>query len=103
MTDTANDIGPTLLTDSAVTVYTAPAGGAILRCLNFCNESTATTITLSIGTAGTGKYVFKATAIGANSVVEWTGFLFIPGGTIVQALAGTTNFVSLTGGVVEQS
>lgn len=104
MTDTPKNIGPALLTNAAATQYTAPAGGAILRCLNFCNESgSAVTVTLSLGTDGTGKYLFKAVSVAANTTMEWTGALLLTSGLVVQAYAGTTNVVTLSGFTVELS
>jgi len=104
MADTAKRLsGPTALTTSAVTQYTVPASTTtILRSIHAANETaTVATFTLSIGTDGAGKRLFMALPIGGNDAFDWTGFIVLAAGEVLQALAGTAAAITLTTSGVE--
>jgi len=98
-TDTAKRLaGPTLLTGTAATVYTVPAATtATLRNIHVSNETgSAATFTLSIGTDAAGKRLFTAISIGANSSLDWSGFIILTAAEILQAFSGTASALTLT-------
>lgn len=106
MTDTAKRLsGPQFLTTSAVTQYTVPgATSTVVRNIHVCNETgTAATFTLSIGTDGAGKRSWDALPIAANGSFDWSGFLPMATGEVIQALAGTGSALTLWIGGVESS
>lgn len=104
MADTAKRLaGPILVTNAAVTYYTVPgATTAILRNIHVANESaSAVTFTLSIGTDGTGKRLWKDLSIPANATLDWSGFMVMAAAEILTSIAGTTNVLVLTVSGVE--
>jgi hypothetical protein len=61
----------------AASVYTAPAGGALLRQVTLCNASdSATTVSLHVvpsgGTAGAGNAVLSQVPLAARQTFDWT-------------------------------
>lgn len=97
--------GPTQLTTSAVTQYTAPASTtAIVRNIHVANTTaTAATFTLSIGTNAAATQLYGAVTIPANSALDWSGFIVVATTEIIQALAGTGTALTLTISGVEVS
>lgn len=92
MADTLKRLsGPTALTNVAVTQYTVPAvTTAVLRSIHVANESAADhTFTLSIGTDGAGKRLFKDQPVAVGDSFDWTGNVVLAAAEIVQALADT--------------
>lgn len=85
--------GPTLLTASAATVYTgAGTSGSIIRGIRVVAVGDVnTTFTLSIGTDAAGTRWAHQREVLADKEYDWSGFLFVPSGTIVQAYAAATN------------
>jgi hypothetical protein len=81
--------GPTALTGTAVTVYTgAGTLGSIIRNIHVAAVGGVDTwFTLSIGTDAAGTRWAYQREVLANKEFDWSGFLFIPNGTIIQALA----------------
>ena len=99
MADTAKRLsGPTLLTAAAATQYTVPASTtAILRNIHVSNETAiAATFTMSIGTDAAGKRLFTAFTVGANDVLDWSGFIVLAAAEIIQAFSGTASALTLT-------
>lgn len=104
MTDTAKQIGPTQLTTSAATVYTAGASGGILRSIHVQNASGSdVTFTLSIGTDAAAKRMWDAVTIRANGgTLDWTGFHpLTTASTVVQAKASANSALVITGGAID--
>src|SRR4051794_8825061 len=106
MADTLKRLaGPTLLTASAATVYTVPAlTTATVRNIHVCNETgTAATFTLSLGTDGAGKRLYKAVSIPANESLEVGLSLVLAAAEILQAYSGTASALTLTMSGVEST
>jgi hypothetical protein len=96
--------GPTFLTNSAATKYTATSVTAVIRSLHVCNE-TATTrhFTLSIGTDGGGKRLFHEQPVPPGDPFDWTGSIVLEDTDTIQALAETNSALTLTISGVEVS
>lgn len=106
MADTLKRLsGPTLLTTSAVTQYTVPGSTtATVRSIHVANETgTAATFTLSLGTDGAGKRLFKDVSVPANGVLDWSGTVILAAAEVLQALAGTGSALTLTVSGVEST
>jgi len=104
MADTAKRLsGPALLTASAATVYTVPgATTTILRSVHVSNETGSTaTFTMSIGTDASGKRLWTAMDIATKSSFDWSGFIVLAAGEVLQAFSGTTSALTLTTSGVE--
>src|SRR3954471_18728036 len=104
MADTARRLsGPALLTAAAATQYTVPASTtAILRSIHVSNETgTAATLTMSIGTDAAGKRLFTAFTVAANDTLDWSGFIVLAAGEVLQAFSGTASALTLTVSGVE--
>ena len=91
-------VGPQNLNTTGGTVYTTPANTqAVLRDIIVCNESNATaTFTLSIGTDGAGKRLFKSSSIAANTTFQQTGSVTLEAAEIIQAAASANSAIVLT-------
>lgn len=99
MTDTATRFqGPALLSGSAATVYTVPAlTTAILRNIHAANtDSSARTLTVSIGSDAAGTRLLPALSIPAAGTYDWSGFIVLTAAEIVQAYSDSANKVALT-------
>lgn len=90
--------GPALVTDTAATKYTAGAATkAEVRHIHVQNASgSAVTFTLSIGGDAAGTRLFDAYSIAAGAVLDHFGYYVLEPAEIIQALAGTTNVLTLT-------
>lgn len=90
--------GPALVTNLAVTKYTVPASRrGIIRHIHVQNPSgSAITFTMSIGADAAGTRIFDAFSIAANSVLDHFCYYVLEAAEILQALAGTTNILTLT-------
>lgn len=95
--------GPSLLTGSAVTVYTVPASTTTtLRNIHACNETgAAATLTMSIGTDGAGKRLFMGFPVAANDVLDWSGVIVLAAAEVIQAFSGTASALTLVVSGVE--
>lgn len=103
MTDTAiRFVGPMLLTNAEVTLYTVPASSvAILRSVHIANTSgTAATAKLSIGADAAGTRWLGDLSIPANSTYDWSGFLPLAAAETLRGYSGTTNVLAITVGGV---
>jgi len=91
-------VGPVLLSDTAATVYTVPGGTtATLLDMQICNESGADAkLTLSIGTDGAGKRLFKESLVPPGKPVQRTGAINLAAGEVVQAYADIDAVLTLT-------
>lgn len=99
MTDTAaRIIGPMLLTNSSVTLYTVPAATqAIVRSIHIANTSgTAATARLSIGADAAGTRWLPDYSVPANGTYDWSGFLPVAAAETIRGQSGTTNVLAIT-------
>lgn len=95
----ATFVQPVLLTAAAATYATSPAAGSkwIIRHIHFANEdSSARTVTFSIGADAAGTEIVKAKSIAANDVLDMYGIWEVPASTTLQALASVTSVVNMT-------
>ncbi len=90
--------GPALLTNAAATKYTVPTGRiAVIRNIHVQNPSgSAVTFPASIGADAAGTRIFDALSIPAGSVYDSFAPFVLNAGEVFQALAGTTNVLTLT-------
>lgn len=99
MADTLKRLaGPVALTTTPATVYTVPSSTtAVIREIIVCNETgTARTFTLSIGTDGAGKRLFKDATVRAGETVQITGQTVLAAGEVIQAVASANSALTLT-------
>lgn len=90
--------GPALITNAAATKYTVPAASlAVIRHIHVENPTaSAVTFTLSIGADAAGTRLFDAYNIPAGTVLDHFCYYPVAAAEVVQALAGTTNVMTLT-------
>lgn len=90
--------GPALITNAAATKYTVPASTlTIVRHVHVQNPTAAAvTFTMSIGADAAGTRIFDAYSIPAGTVLDHFCFYVLAAAEIIQALAGTTNVMTLT-------
>ncbi len=106
MADTLKRLsGPTALTTSAVTQYTTPGGTTTtIRNLHVCNESGSdATFTLSIGTDGAGKRLYKDVTVPVNDSFDAGLSVVLAATEIVQAFASAGSALTLTISGVEST
>lgn len=99
MTDTAvRPVGPILLTNSTVTLYTVPtASTLIIRSIHIANTSgTAATAKLSIGADAAGTRWLGDYSVPANGTYDWSGFLTLIAAETLRGQSGTTNVLTIT-------
>lgn len=103
MADTqARVVGPAFLANAAATLYTVPAStSAILRNIHVANETTvAATFTLSIALTATadaaGKRLYSAYSVGANSVMDWSGFIVLNTTDLLIGFASAASTMTIT-------
>lgn len=97
-------VQPVLLTNVAATVGTSPALGAaglggkwIIRHIHFDNtDSSARTVTFSIGVDAAGLRLVSAKSIAANDVLDMYGIWEVPAATVLQGFASVTSVVGIT-------
>lgn len=99
MADTgARVVGPVLLTGAAATLYTVPPL-TTLNMLNihvFNNDTSTRDLTLSIGADAAGTRLYDAFVIPAKGTLDWTGFMVVTAGEILQAFGSTTLKLNIT-------
>lgn len=103
MADTAKRLfGPTPGNGSEVTLYTAPAAGAVIRHLHVCNTTTTEqTFKMSIGADAAGTRLFSDTPVPGNGgILDLTGNIVLSNAETVRWTAPTTLTVTASG--VEQ-
>lgn len=90
--------GPAQVTNSAATKYTVPAATTtVVRHVHVYNADTvACTFTMSIGSDAAGTRVFDAYSMAAGSFLDHFCYYVLTATEIIQALAGTTNKLTLT-------
>jgi hypothetical protein len=90
--------GPALISDSAATKYTVPAlTKTIVRHVHVDNPTAnAVTFTMSIGADAAATRLFDAYSIAAGSVLDHFCYYVVDAAEIIQALAGTSNVMTLT-------
>lgn len=90
--------GPALITNSAVTKYTVPAATkTIIRHIHVQNPSgSVVTFTLSIGSDAAAVRLFDAYSLAAGVVLDHFCYYVLEAAEIIQALAGTTNVLTMT-------
>jgi hypothetical protein len=90
--------GPHKLTNAAATLFTSPAAGTkqIIRHIHLFNtDSSARTVTASIGADAVDLEILSGLSIPANSAYDFYGIIEIPASTVVQAFASVTNVVTI--------
>lgn len=102
MSDSLYRIGPSALGASALTQYTVPASTqATLRYIHVANETgTTRTFTLSIGTDGAGKRLFKDVEVAAGDAFSCDLNVTLEAAEIIQAYASAAAALTLTIGMV---
>lgn len=106
MADTLKRLaGPVALTTSAATVYTVPGSTTTtVRNIHVCNETgTGATFTLSLGTDGAGKRLYKAVNIPANDSLDVGLSLVLSAAEVLQAYSGTGSTLTLVISGVEST
>ncbi len=110
MTDTFKKMfGPSNPGTSSGTLYTSPAGGAVLRNLHVQKVNSNGTETLSIGINGSATVAanqfFSAYNFvdSPNQTWDWDGFLVLPAGYTVRAAQATAGDLIIFGSGVEFS
>ena len=88
--------GPALLTDSAATKYTAPAGGALVRSIHISNPGATIDITISIGTDAAGTRIYDDFPFPADHAETFWCYHALTNGEIVQAFASVASQATLT-------
>jgi hypothetical protein len=90
--------GPALVSNAATTKFTVPASTKyVIRHIHVQNPTgSPVTFTASIGADAAGTRIFDAYSIAANSVLDHFGIYIVDAAEVFQALAGTTNVVTLT-------
>lgn len=99
MTDSASRVvGPILLTNSSVTLYTVPAATiAILLRIHIANTSgTAATVKLSIGADAAGTRLLGDKSVAANDTYDYSTFLPLTAAEEIRGQSGTTNVLTIT-------
>ena len=99
MADTAKRLaGPTQPGLAAATVYTTPAGKkTIVRNIHVANGSaSAVPLALSLGVDAAGTRLFSALSIPSASSFDWSGFIVLEAGEVLQASVGTAATLVLT-------
>jgi hypothetical protein len=95
--------GPTALTVSAVTQYTAPAAGSVLTWVHAVNESgAAQTFRVSLGTDGAGKRIVHDVSVPVGGMVGLPVWIPLTSGEVLQALASAGTAITLVLAGVEQ-
>ena len=89
--------GPQLITNSVVTQYTVPAATKTrIRHIHIQNNSASpVTLTLSLGADAAGTRIYDAYPIAANDVLNDFGIYVMDAAEILQAVAGTTNKLTI--------
>lgn len=88
--------GPALVTNSVATKYTAGAALVVTH-IHIQNPSASNvTFTLSIGTDAAGTRLFDAYTIYAHKTYDHYCYYPVAAAEIIQAVAGTTNILTLT-------
>jgi hypothetical protein len=91
--------GPALVTNTAATKYTVPAGTKTkVQNIHVSNPGggSAVTFTCSIGADAAGTRIADGISIPAGTVFDMYGPFYLSAAEIIQALAGTTNILTLT-------
>lgn len=100
MADTAKRLaGPVALTTSSVTYYTVPASTTtIVRNIRVSNYlGSNATLTLAIGSTATpANCLYYQLTIGANTALDWSGFLVLAAAETITAVSGSGSALSLT-------
>lgn len=90
-------VGPVAIATGPATVYTTPAGGALIRQLHVLNQTgSPATFTLSIGTDATGTRLYKDYSLGANTEADFWEYMPLADSEVVQLASGTNNALIIT-------
>jgi hypothetical protein len=100
-------VAPVLLTSSAVTLYTAPAGvTAIVRNIHV-NNTSASAYGFSLGLNGTpatlSNALYSNYMLATNSAFDWSGFLVVPAGQTLVGLCSASGVLNIVISGVESS
>ena len=103
MPDAPARVGPVALTNAAVTIYTTPAATSMtLRNIHVANEgATDEQFTLSIGVDAAGLRLYRNVEVPGNGAFDWSGYLPLLTGEILEAFASVSGQLTITIGGVE--
>jgi hypothetical protein len=88
--------GPALLTNAAATKYTTPASTVTIVQHIHVQNPTGAAVTMSIGADAAATRLYDAFSIAAGGVLDTFCKYVLNAGDTIQALAGTTNVMTLT-------
>lgn len=87
-------------------LYTAPAGGAIVRNIHVANTTTLpATITLGLNTGAAiaaAEHFLSALMVPPNDTYDWSGFAVLDGSETIRGLQGTSSALTVSISGVEQ-
>lgn len=97
MAEAGKTIGPTVLTTSAATLYTVPGSTSFYCRYVSVTNVTASTVafSLSIGTDALGTRWRSNREVLPYKEYDWSGFLFVPTGTVFQAFASVATSLNI--------
>jgi len=99
MADFPQRVGPIQLTAAAVTLYTTPGDRSFtLRNIHVANESVLDArFTVAIGVDADGSRVYRNVLIAGNGgAFDWSGYMPIFPGEIIEALADIPSALTIT-------
>lgn len=98
-------VGPTLLTGAAATQYTVPsATTTTVRGIKVTNTTgIPATLFISIGADAAGTRIYSGVSVPGNGSLDWSGYLVLSVGEIIQAYSGTASALTLTISGVEST
>lgn len=94
--------GPSALTTSAATQYTVPGSTqTIIRNIHVVNTNATvnSNFSLSIGSDIAATRLFAVTPIPGSSFLDWSGFIVLAAGEIIQAFASAATLTLTISGV----
>lgn len=99
MADSPKRIGPIALSNVAATLYTTPAATSFtVRNIHVANESAVDAhFTMSIGVDGAGNRLYKGVKVlGNGGAFDWSGYMPLTAGEILEALADLPATLTIT-------
>lgn len=99
MADSPKRIGPVSLSNSASTLYTTPSGTDFtIRNIHVANESAVDAkFSMSIGVDGSGNRVYHNVDVAGNGgAFDWSGYMPISAGEIIQSFANLPSALTIT-------
>jgi hypothetical protein len=99
MADSPKRIGPIALGNVAATIYTTPSGTDFtVRNVHVANESAVDArFTMSIGVDGAGNRIYRnVEVIGNGGAFDWSGYMPLAAGEIIEVLADLPSTLTIT-------